>query len=500
MNKVSTSTLDDMCELIVDCPHFTPEWTKSGFIVIRNQNIRDGRLDLTDPSYTHREDFERRIRRAKPRASDIVFTREAPMGEVCMVPDNLECCIGQRQVSFAPQEKCSWQVSVFCLRSTVRHQIFWNEGTGSTVSNVRIPVLEALKIPRMGDSENEIGDLLGALDDKIDLNRQMNEALEAMARLFFKDWFVDFGPTRAKAEGRQPYLSPELWSLFPDALDDDDKPMGWIERRVEDVLELAYGKALKASDRRTGLIPVYGSGGITGYHNEHLVDGPSMIVGRKGTVGSLYWEDSHFFPIDTVFYVKPKAPLTFCYYLLKTLGLEEMNTDAAVPGLNRNNVYRLPVAWSCEQLREAFDTIVTPLRSQIFSNTEESRTLAKPATCYYPNLCPAKSVSARPRKSWTIGYEPINTNRGLAMLQTFEVIVEPDGAIHPLEELHVETPTRAILTLLETPSPAKAKPAPGNGAAILALLQTPRFANRPSADPKEIEQRIQNLRHDWDGE
>ena len=57
--------------------------------------------------------------------------------------------------------------------------------------------------------------LLGALDDKIDLNRQMNETLEAMARAIFKDWFVDFGPTRAKAEGRPPYLAPDLWSLFP---------------------------------------------------------------------------------------------------------------------------------------------------------------------------------------------------------------------------------------------------------------------------------------------
>ena len=69
--------------------------------------------------------------------------------------------------------------------------------------------------------------ILGALQEKIELNRQMNETLEAMARLFFKDWFVDFGPTRAKAEGRPPYLAPELWSLFPNALDDDDKPMGW---------------------------------------------------------------------------------------------------------------------------------------------------------------------------------------------------------------------------------------------------------------------------------
>ncbi len=74
-------------------------------------------------------------------------------------------------------------------------------------------------------------------------------------------------------------------------------------QRVEDILELAYGKSLTSTDRKEGHVPVYGSGGITGYHNEALVDGPSIIVGRKGTVGSLYWEDRPFFPIDTVFYV-----------------------------------------------------------------------------------------------------------------------------------------------------------------------------------------------------
>ena len=64
-------------------------------------------------------------------------------------------------------------------------------------------------------------------DDKIELNRRMNETLEAMARAIFKDWFVDFGPTRAKAEGRAPYLAPEVWDLFPDALDDEGKPVTW---------------------------------------------------------------------------------------------------------------------------------------------------------------------------------------------------------------------------------------------------------------------------------
>ena len=66
----------------------------------------------------------------------------------------------------------------------------------------------------------------------------MNETLEAIARLFFKDWFVNFGPTRTKAEGRAPYLAPELWSLFPDALDDEDKPVGWTEGTLADIAQL----------------------------------------------------------------------------------------------------------------------------------------------------------------------------------------------------------------------------------------------------------------------
>ena len=69
--------------------------------------------------------------------------------------------------------------------------------------------------------------ILGALDDKIELNRRMNETLEAMARAIFRDWFVDFGPTHAKMEGRAPYLVPEIWSLFPDRFDDEGRPEGW---------------------------------------------------------------------------------------------------------------------------------------------------------------------------------------------------------------------------------------------------------------------------------
>ena len=95
-----------------------------------------------------------------------------------------------------------------------------------------------LHIPRNIEGQRAIARILSALDNKIDLNRRTNEALEAMARMMFKDWFVDFGPTRAKAEGRPSYLVPELWSLFPAALDDDDKPVGWRIGALSDLANL----------------------------------------------------------------------------------------------------------------------------------------------------------------------------------------------------------------------------------------------------------------------
>ena len=93
--------------------------------------------------------------------------------------------------------------------------------------------------------QRAIARILGTLDDKIELNRRMNETLEAMARALFKDWFVDFGPTRAKIEGRDPYLAPEIWDLFPEKLDEDGKPEGWETKALSEVIELNPERSLR---------------------------------------------------------------------------------------------------------------------------------------------------------------------------------------------------------------------------------------------------------------
>jgi len=116
---------------------------------------------------------------------------------------------------------------------------------------------------------------------------------------------------------------------------------GWKKVRLGDVVLLNYGKALISSNRIHGSIPVYSSGGITGYHNNPLVNSDGIIVGRKGTVGTVYYSPSPFFCIDTAYYILPSENynIKYIYYRLRSLGLDKLNEDSAVPGLNRDTAY-----------------------------------------------------------------------------------------------------------------------------------------------------------------
>ena len=136
-------------------------------------------------------------------------------------------------------------------------------------------------------------------------------------------------------------------------------PEGWAVRLLGDEIELAYGKALKAEDRAPGDVPVYGSSGVVGRHAVSLVDGPGIIVGRKGNVGSVHWCELPFFPIDTVYYVKTALPLHYVFFNLQRQNF--LNNDAAVPGLNRNQAYSLPLLVPSRDVLGRFNTESTQL-------------------------------------------------------------------------------------------------------------------------------------------
>lgn len=187
-------TIRDLCEIVADCPHSTPLWTDSGKIVIRNQNIKNGRIELSSPSYTDDEHFAQRVRRAKPAPGDIIITREAPIGDVGMVPEGIECCLGQRMVLLRVNpEVCDKYYLLYSLQSRyVQHQISWSEGTGTTVSNLRIPHLEQLKIPYPPmETQKAIASILHSIEDKMELNRKINDNLLKQLHVIFTARFTD---------------------------------------------------------------------------------------------------------------------------------------------------------------------------------------------------------------------------------------------------------------------------------------------------------------------
>jgi restriction endonuclease S subunit len=189
-----TYKLKEICDLIVDCPHSTPKWKDNGITVLRSNNIRNGKLNFNKQSYTDEEHYKQRTKRAIPQKGDLVITREAPMGEVCMLPAGLKCCLGQRMVLVRPSSQVNNSFLLYAIQAReVQDQIMVYEGTGSTVSNLRIPVLESLVIPYPELSEQQaIAEILSSLDDKIEFNLQMNKTLEEMAMTLYKHWFVDF--------------------------------------------------------------------------------------------------------------------------------------------------------------------------------------------------------------------------------------------------------------------------------------------------------------------
>jgi restriction endonuclease S subunit len=136
--------------------------------------------------------------------------------------------------------------------------------------------------------------------------------------------------------------------------------------RIDQILSLEYGRSLPEHKRVSGNYPVLGSNGIVGYHNEYLIVGPSVVVGRKGSAGKVVWVENNNFPIDTTFYVKlldNSNSLRLIYYILKGLNLN--GTGTGVPGLNRNDVYQKSIIMPDKEKQRKIVLEIEALEKQI---------------------------------------------------------------------------------------------------------------------------------------
>lgn len=202
-----------------------------------------------------------------------------------------------------------------------------------------------IDLPKI-DAQIAIARFLRSYDDLIENNTRRIAILEEMARRIFEEWFVHF---RAPGCEGLPLVESPIGPI----------PQGWEVKKLGDVLDLKYGKALKADDREVGPYPVYGSSGVVGTHSTALIQGPGIIVGRKGNVGSVHWSDGSFYPIDTVFFVATTLPKAYVFHLLKRQRF--LNSDAAVPGLNRAQALAIRFASPSTNLPSDYAAIVEPI-------------------------------------------------------------------------------------------------------------------------------------------
>lgn len=169
----------------------------------------------------------------------------------------------------------------------------------------------------------------------------------------------------------------------------------WIETTIGNFCPFNYGKGLPKRERVDGPFAVYGSNGPVGYHNKFLIDEEGIVIGRKGTVGEVHFSARPFWPIDTTFYVKSVLyrNTRFTYYLLKAAGLHEMNTDSAVPGLNRAAAHARLIRVPSLPEQNAIAHILGTLDDKIELNRRMNKTLEEMSRALF--------------KSWFIDFEPV---------------------------------------------------------------------------------------------
>jgi len=238
--------------------------------------------------------------------------------------------------------------------------------------------------------QREIAGILRPLDEKVDLNRRMNQTLEAMTQGLFRSWFVDFDPVRAKAEGQQPKgMDAETAALFPtnfEGTGEDCYPLGW--RRVQwlDLVTLEYGKALRQYS--VGQVPVYGTNGQIGFHDTPLCPHPGIIVGRKGAYRGVHYSSKPFYVIDTAYYVEPRVPLEmrWVYYELHREGVNSLDSGSAIPSTSRSDFYARQVIVPPHELQRRFVELISPLWQQQEANEKENRTLTVLRDTLLPKL------------------------------------------------------------------------------------------------------------------
>ena len=340
-----------------------------------------------------------------PAGSVMVSCIGSDMGKAVIA--GRDCVTNQQINSIVVDDRFSSEFVYYNLstrKSELRHQAaggsaqpILNKGDFSRIQITLPPLAE----------QKAIAAVLGALDDKIELNRRMNATLEAMARALFQSWFVGFDAVHAKREGRQPAgLDAKTAALFPATSQDSPLgpiPQGWEATNLEAIASVGSGK--RPTGRNDVLspecnIPLYGGGGRMGYVPSPLYERPILFTGRVGTLGLIFRTSEPSWPSDNTLVVEPQDGFfDFAYFVLKGFDLITLNRGSTQPLLTQTDVKRQQFVLPPKPIVKAFAEISVPIFQQVTANEQQSRTLATLRDTLLPKLLSGElSVAAAAKR------------------------------------------------------------------------------------------------------
>lgn len=403
---------------LIDCEHKTPPAVSIGHPYVAIPQLKQGRIDLSEARRISKDHFLQWTRKASPQAYDVILSRRCNPGETAFVPPKMECALGQNLVLLRADGS---KVYPPFLRWLVRGPEWWEQigkflNAGAVFESLKCADIPnfCLTIPTIKD-QRRIAEILGSLDDKIELNRRMNETLEGMARALFKSWFVDFDPVRAKAAGRKPAgLSKELAALFPKSFEDSEVgeiPSGWQARLLPEVFEinptrsLAKGKLAPYLDMSN--MPTQGPSPDSWVMREmgsgmKFINGDTLVAritpclenGKTAYVdflanGEVAWGSTEYIVL------RPKGaiPPIFAYLLARTddfriFAIQQMTGSSGRQRVPADSLgkYRLTTPDLNSPLFQHFGNLVTRMFERIKVDAEECRTLATLRDSLLPKL------------------------------------------------------------------------------------------------------------------
>ncbi len=329
-----------------------------GVAFIRSQNVLDHRLATSEIARIT-DDAAQALRGVEVQESDVLLNITGDsIARCCLVdPSILPARVSQHVAIIRPTGSLN---PVYLQKYITRPDfkkymlLLSSGGTRNALTKAQIMGFPIIMCPR--SVQDAIASVLGALDDKITVNEQVARHLTKVMMAHF--------------------LASTQHAQYP--------------IKLQEIINLKYGKALTQDARSLGPIPVYGGNGISGWHQIPLVNRSGVIIGRKGAnAGSVSWSQVPFWPIDTAFYVEPRSTAVtneFLFPLLSNLHLRHLVGDSAIPGLNREAALACEVLLPESDVIQQFTTIARNALSLQAQVNVESHTLGQLRDTLLPKL------------------------------------------------------------------------------------------------------------------